>query len=104
MVLRFQRHARTGKLKSPFVPLACLHASNMDHLYNLSLTEYKDAQMACNSWKEISANVGLHVDECTKLWRKIRDKFFLQKKGYEEQQWRFKSIVDEDCHSQRRCL
>ncbi|CAB1453498.1 unnamed protein product [Pleuronectes platessa] len=28
-----------------------------DHLYNPSLTEYKDAQMACDSWKEISANV-----------------------------------------------
>ncbi|CAB1456983.1 unnamed protein product [Pleuronectes platessa] len=50
-----------------------------DHLYNPSLTEYKDTQMACNSWKDISANVGLQVDECTKLWRKIRDKFVLQK-------------------------
>ena len=37
-----------------------------EHLYN------------CNSWKEISANVGLQVNECTKLWRKIRDKFVLQ--------------------------
>ncbi|CAB1443268.1 unnamed protein product [Pleuronectes platessa] len=46
-----------------------------DHLYNTSLTEYKDMQMACNSWKEFSDNVGLQVDECMKLWRKIRDKF-----------------------------
>ncbi|CAB1421521.1 unnamed protein product [Pleuronectes platessa] len=52
-----------------------------DHLYNPSLTEYKDAQMACNSWKEKSANVGLQVDECTKLWRKIRYKFVGQKKA-----------------------
>ncbi|CAB1430261.1 unnamed protein product [Pleuronectes platessa] len=28
-------------------------------LYNPSLMEYKDVQMACDSWKEISANVGL---------------------------------------------
>ncbi|CAB1415096.1 unnamed protein product [Pleuronectes platessa] len=34
-----------------------------DHLYNWSLTEYKNTQMACNSWKDISANVGLQVDE-----------------------------------------
>ena len=46
-----------------------------DHLYNPLLTEYKDAQMACISWEEISANVGLQVDDCTKLWRRIRDTF-----------------------------
>ena len=46
-----------------------------DHLYNPSL------QMAYNSWKEISANVGLQVDKCTKLWWKIRDKFVRQKKA-----------------------
>ncbi|CAB1421117.1 unnamed protein product, partial [Pleuronectes platessa] len=34
-----------------------------DHLYNPSLTEYKDTQMACNSWKDISANVGLQFNE-----------------------------------------
>ena len=51
-----------------------------DHLYNPSLTAYKDAQMGCNSWKEISANVGLQVDDCTKLWRRIRDKFVCQRK------------------------
>ncbi|CAB1417612.1 unnamed protein product [Pleuronectes platessa] len=50
-----------------------------DHLYNPSLTEHKDTQMACNSWKDISANVSLQVDESKKLWRKIRDKFVLQK-------------------------
>ncbi|CAB1414711.1 unnamed protein product [Pleuronectes platessa] len=38
-------------------------ARKYDHLYNLSLTDYKDTQMACNSWKDISANVGLQVDE-----------------------------------------
>ncbi|CAB1445461.1 unnamed protein product [Pleuronectes platessa] len=52
-----------------------------DHLYNPSLTEYKDTQMASNSLKDISANVGLQVDECTKLRRKIRDNFVCQKKG-----------------------
>ncbi|CAB1436256.1 unnamed protein product [Pleuronectes platessa] len=45
-----------------------------------SLAEYKDTQMAINTWKEISANVGLNVDECLKRWRKIRDKFVRQKK------------------------
>ncbi|CAB1446500.1 unnamed protein product [Pleuronectes platessa] len=29
-----------------------------DHVYNPSLMEYKDAQMACNSWKEISTVCG----------------------------------------------
>ena len=52
-----------------------------DHLYHPSLTEYKDAQMACDSCKEILANFGLQVDQCTKLWRKIRDKSVHQKKA-----------------------
>ena len=46
-----------------------------EHLYNPSMSEYKDTEMASNSWKEISANVGLPVEECTKLWRRIRDKY-----------------------------
>ena len=52
-----------------------------EHLYNPSLTEYKNTQMALNSWREISANVGVKVDECTKLWRKLRDKYVRQKKA-----------------------
>ncbi|CAB1445175.1 unnamed protein product [Pleuronectes platessa] len=39
-----------------------------DHLNNPLLTEYKDTQMACNTWKDISANVGLQFDEG--LWNK----------------------------------
>ncbi|CAB1441865.1 unnamed protein product [Pleuronectes platessa] len=51
-----------------------------EHLYNPSMSEYKDTEMASNSWKEISANVGLPVEECTKPWRRIRDKYVRQRK------------------------
>ncbi|CAB1426619.1 unnamed protein product [Pleuronectes platessa] len=47
-----------------------------NHLYNPSLTEYRTRRD-----QEISANFGLHADECTKLWRKIRDKLVRQKKA-----------------------
>ena len=47
-----------------------------EHLvYNSSLAGYKDAQMASNSWREISSNVGLAVNGCLKMWRKLRDKY-----------------------------
>ncbi|XP_068448349.1 uncharacterized protein [Clinocottus analis] len=52
-----------------------------EHLYNPSLAEFKDTQMAVNSWREISANLGMQVEECTRLWRKLRDKFVRQKKS-----------------------
>ncbi|CAB1440701.1 unnamed protein product [Pleuronectes platessa] len=51
-----------------------------EHLYNPSMSEYKDTEMASNPWKEILANVGLPVEECTKLWRRIRDKYVRQRK------------------------
>ncbi|TNN46034.1 hypothetical protein EYF80_043767 [Liparis tanakae] len=46
-----------------------------EHLYNPSMAGYKDAQMASNSWREISSNVVLAVDLCLKMWRKLRDKY-----------------------------
>ncbi|CAB1433018.1 unnamed protein product [Pleuronectes platessa] len=52
-----------------------------EHIYNPSLSEYKDAEIASNSWKEISANVDLPVEESTKLWRRIRDKYVRQRKA-----------------------
>ncbi|TNN56564.1 hypothetical protein EYF80_033209 [Liparis tanakae] len=38
-----------------------------EHLYNPSMAGYKDAQMASNSWREISSNVVLAVDLCLKI-------------------------------------
>src|SRR4029434_5101843 len=52
-----------------------------EHLYNPSMAGYKDAQMASNSWREISSNVGLAVDLCLKMWRKLRDKYVREKKA-----------------------
>ncbi|CAB1435177.1 unnamed protein product [Pleuronectes platessa] len=51
-----------------------------ENLYNPSTSAYKDAQMTVNSWKEISAAVGVDVPECMKTWRRIRDKFVRVKK------------------------
>ncbi|CAB1454368.1 unnamed protein product [Pleuronectes platessa] len=51
-----------------------------EYLYNPSTSAYKDAQMTANSWREISATVGLDVPEFIKRWRKIRDKFVQLKK------------------------
>ncbi|TNN80545.1 hypothetical protein EYF80_009284 [Liparis tanakae] len=52
-----------------------------EHLYNPSMAGYKDAQMASNSWREISSNVVLAVDLCLKMWRKLRDKYVREKKA-----------------------
>ncbi|XP_075328922.1 uncharacterized protein LOC142387995 isoform X3 [Odontesthes bonariensis] len=54
-----------------------------EHLYNPSLAEHKDDQMSANSWTEISGNLGIPVQDCLKLWRKIRDKYVRQKKMME---------------------
>ncbi|XP_072920592.1 uncharacterized protein [Hemitrygon akajei] len=45
------------------------------HLYDSSSPDYKDCQMASNSWKEISKTLGLDVMECTKKWKNLRDKY-----------------------------
>ncbi|XP_069373540.1 uncharacterized protein [Paralichthys olivaceus] len=46
-----------------------------DHIYNTTSKNYKDCQMANNSWQEIAQNTGLEVAECTKRWKNLRDKF-----------------------------
>ncbi|CAB1435172.1 unnamed protein product [Pleuronectes platessa] len=51
-----------------------------EHLYSPSTSVYKDAEMTANSWREISAAVGLDVPECIKRWRRIRNKFVRVKK------------------------
>ncbi|XP_072095034.1 uncharacterized protein [Mobula birostris] len=50
------------------------------HLYDSSSPDYKDCQMASNSWKEISTNIGLDVMECTKKWKNLRDKYVHEQK------------------------
>ncbi|XP_042607267.1 uncharacterized protein LOC122142017 [Cyprinus carpio] len=45
------------------------------HLYDSSSGDYKDCQMAANSWREISSNVDLDVAECMKRWKNSRDKY-----------------------------
>ncbi|XP_031429912.1 uncharacterized protein LOC116221899 isoform X2 [Clupea harengus] len=51
-----------------------------EHLYNPYRTD-KDPQTAYNSWKVISASVGLEVLDCSTLWRKMRDRFVRQNKA-----------------------
>lgn len=46
-----------------------------DHIYNISSKNYKNCQMANNSWREIAQNTGLEVAECTKRWKNLWDKF-----------------------------
>ena len=36
--------------------------------------------MAINSWREISLNVGMRAEDCTKMWRKLRDRFVRARK------------------------
>ncbi|XP_072108227.1 uncharacterized protein [Mobula birostris] len=50
------------------------------HLYDSSSPDYKDCQMASNSWKEISKNIGLDITECTKRWKNLRDKYVRARK------------------------
>ena len=51
-----------------------------EHLYNPYRTD-KDPQTAYNSWKMISASVGLEVLRCSTLWRQMRDRFVRQNKA-----------------------
>ncbi|XP_070409412.1 uncharacterized protein [Nothobranchius furzeri] len=51
-----------------------------EHLYNPSLKNYKDAQVICNSWKEIARILEVDVEQCMKKWRSMWDKFVRMKK------------------------
>ncbi|XP_062296542.1 uncharacterized protein LOC134001023 [Scomber scombrus] len=53
-----------------------------DHLYNSSSKNYKDCQVASNSWREISRNTGLEVVECMKRWKNLRDKYVRLRKKH----------------------
>ncbi|CAK6980959.1 hypothetical protein EYF80_034348 [Scomber scombrus] len=46
-----------------------------DHLYNFSSKNYKDCQMASNSWRDISRNTGVEVAECMERWKNLRDEY-----------------------------
>ena len=52
-----------------------------EHLYNPSLNDYKDTQMAINSWREISVNIVQSSTLRPKMWRKLRDKYVRAKKS-----------------------
>ncbi|XP_062273625.1 transcription factor Adf-1-like [Scomber scombrus] len=53
-----------------------------EHLYNSSSKNYKDSQMANNSWREISNNTGVAVVDCMKRWKNLRDKYFRLRKKH----------------------
>ena len=46
-----------------------------EHLYSPSLSTHEHVQMTANSWREISASVGLDVQECIEGWRKMVDEY-----------------------------
>ncbi|XP_031416515.1 uncharacterized protein LOC116218591 [Clupea harengus] len=46
-----------------------------EHLYNPSLSTHEHVQMTANSWREISASVGLDVQECIEGWGKMVDEY-----------------------------
>lgn len=48
--------------------------------HNSSSKHYKDCQMAKNSWREISRNIGLDVAEYRKRWKNLRDKYARHRK------------------------
>ncbi|XP_067269568.1 uncharacterized protein [Pseudorasbora parva] len=45
------------------------------HLYNSSLTEYKDSFIACNSWREIAEALGKDEMFCRQRWKYLRDRY-----------------------------
>ncbi|XP_076004479.1 uncharacterized protein LOC142998387 isoform X2 [Genypterus blacodes] len=52
-----------------------------EHLYDTSSRKHQDYQVVVNSWREISAHVGLDVRECMRKWKYVRDKYVrVQKK------------------------
>ncbi|CAK6979878.1 transcription factor Adf-1-like [Scomber scombrus] len=53
-----------------------------EHLYNSSSKNYKDSQMANNSWREISNNTGVAVVDCMKRWKNLRDKYVRLRKKH----------------------
>lgn len=53
------------------------------HLYDALSPHYKDTQMAGDSWRDISAVVGLDVLECARRWKVLRDKYVRHHKKME---------------------
>ena len=46
-----------------------------EHLYNPTLKEHKDQQMAWNSWQEIGQTLQRPAELCKNSWQKLRDRF-----------------------------
>nr|XP_055051397.1 transcription factor Adf-1-like [Misgurnus anguillicaudatus] len=50
------------------------------HIYDSSMRDHKDSQMAQNSWKEIATTLGKEEIVCKKVWKNLRDRFVKAKK------------------------
>ncbi|KAH7997517.1 hypothetical protein HPB51_026387 [Rhipicephalus microplus] len=47
--------------------------------------DYRDAERKCNAWEQIRVYSGLSkVDECLKLWKRLRDRYTRELKAIEE--------------------
>ena len=44
-------------------------------LWQVSTKSYKNARARENSWKQVASQVGESVEECTRGWKLLRDKF-----------------------------
>lgn len=55
--------------------ILCEEVRKYSHLYNSSLKDYKDAHMACNSWREIAHALGKDEILCRQRWKYLRDRY-----------------------------
>ncbi|CAM4715454.1 unnamed protein product [Leuciscus chuanchicus] len=55
--------------------ILCEEVRKYPHLYNSSLKDYKDAHMACNSWREIAQALGKDEILCRQRWKYLRDRY-----------------------------
>ncbi|KAM9424406.1 uncharacterized protein KZ484_001271 [Pholidichthys leucotaenia] len=58
----------------------CEEIRRYPHLYNSTLKEHKDIQMAANSWKEIATTVGKDENFCKQKWKYLRDRYVKAKR------------------------
>ncbi|XP_064165316.1 delta-aminolevulinic acid dehydratase isoform X1 [Anguilla rostrata] len=58
----------------------CEEIRRYPHLYNSSLTKYKDSRTALNSWREIAQTLGRDEDACRQKWKYLRDRYVKAKR------------------------
>ena len=58
-----------------FDEVLAMEVRRYEHLYNPTMKEHKNQQMAWNSWQEIGQTLDKDPELCRTTWSKLRDRF-----------------------------